>query len=124
MARNKTTSTGPRKSVPPRSDGGGNSAPAKGARRSVPPAGAAIQAAGSSALVKAEEAAPTATPKAKRAKAAAATNGRESKAPTAAWPSHEAVAARAYELYVEGGCQDGHAEDHWYQAERELRAAN
>ena len=36
--------------------------------------------------------------------------------------SHDAVACRAYELYVARGCADGHDFDDWLQAERELRS--
>jgi Protein of unknown function (DUF2934) len=35
-------------------------------------------------------------------------------------PSHEDIARRAYELYLESGQQDGHAEEHWLIAEEEL----
>lgn len=35
----------------------------------------------------------------------------------------EAIAIRAYELYVSGGCQDGQAEEHWLRAEAELKSA-
>ena len=31
------------------------------------------------------------------------------------------IAKRAFELYCERGCQDGHDVEHWLQAERELR---
>lgn len=33
------------------------------------------------------------------------------------------VAYRAYELYLERGCEHGHDLDDWLQAERELRNA-
>lgn len=33
------------------------------------------------------------------------------------------IAQRAFELYCERGCQDGHDVDDWLQAERELRGA-
>lgn len=36
--------------------------------------------------------------------------------------SHEAIAERAYQLFVEAGGQDGHDIDHWLMAEQELRA--
>lgn len=39
-------------------------------------------------------------------------------------PSFSDVARRAFELYCERGCQDGHDVQDWLQAERELRAAN
>ncbi len=35
----------------------------------------------------------------------------------------ERVAARAYEIWQASGRPDGHDQDHWFQAERELRAA-
>jgi hypothetical protein len=33
----------------------------------------------------------------------------------------EAIARRAYELFLEGGALHGHDLDHWLSAERELR---
>jgi hypothetical protein len=36
-------------------------------------------------------------------------------------PSPEAIARRAYELFLARGGEDGHDMDDWYQAERELR---
>jgi hypothetical protein len=38
-----------------------------------------------------------------------------------AGPSHQDIAARAYELYVERGRESGHAHEDWLRAERELR---
>jgi hypothetical protein len=35
--------------------------------------------------------------------------------------TQEAVALRAFHLYCERGCTDGHDLDDWLQAERELR---
>jgi hypothetical protein len=35
-------------------------------------------------------------------------------------PSHAAIAARAYEIYLERGRVDGHDVDDWLQAEYEL----
>lgn len=35
-------------------------------------------------------------------------------------PSHEQIAARAYAIYLERGCQHGHDVDDWLQAEYEL----
>lgn len=35
-------------------------------------------------------------------------------------PSHQEIAARAYELYIQRGRQDGHDMDDWLQAEYEL----
>ncbi|MBM3861001.1 MAG: DUF2934 domain-containing protein [Verrucomicrobia bacterium] len=35
-------------------------------------------------------------------------------------PSHEQIAARAYQIYLERGCQNGHDMDDWLQAEYEL----
>ncbi len=40
----------------------------------------------------------------------------------AADPTIEMIAARAYEIWQEGGCQQGRDAENWYQAERELRA--
>lgn len=33
---------------------------------------------------------------------------------------HDKVAARAYELYQQSGCQEGREQENWDQAEREL----
>jgi Protein of unknown function (DUF2934) len=35
-------------------------------------------------------------------------------------PSHDAIAARSYELYLARGSETGHAEQDWLQAEAEL----
>jgi hypothetical protein len=34
--------------------------------------------------------------------------------------SHDAIAKRAFELFVERGCEHGHHEEDWLRAEREL----
>jgi hypothetical protein len=39
---------------------------------------------------------------------------------TAPQPTHEAVAVRAYEIYLREGCPDGRHLDHWTLAEAEL----
>jgi hypothetical protein len=36
-------------------------------------------------------------------------------------PTREQIAVRAYELFAAGGYQHGHSEEHWLQAERELK---
>jgi hypothetical protein len=36
-------------------------------------------------------------------------------------PTREQIAVRAYELFIKGGYQDGYSEEHWLQAERELK---
>ncbi len=35
-------------------------------------------------------------------------------------PTYEQIAARAYQIYLERGCQHGHDVDDWLQAEYEL----
>ena len=35
--------------------------------------------------------------------------------------THEEIARRAYEIYVEKGCQQGQSEQNWLQAEQELK---
>jgi hypothetical protein len=40
----------------------------------------------------------------------------------AAGVTEEQIAHRAYELYCERGCQDGHDLDDWLQAERDVRS--
>ena len=37
----------------------------------------------------------------------------------AAAPTHEDIARRAYEIYVEKGCPQGQSEQNWLQAEQE-----
>lgn len=41
---------------------------------------------------------------------------------TAVSPSHDEIAARAYELFLQGGCVDGRDVDNWLQAEKDLCA--
>jgi hypothetical protein len=36
-------------------------------------------------------------------------------------PTHEEIAARAYELYLSRGSEEGHEEEDWLLAEAELR---
>ena len=33
---------------------------------------------------------------------------------------HEDISRRAYEIYVENGCKEGHSEQKWLQSEQEL----
>jgi hypothetical protein len=35
-----------------------------------------------------------------------------------------AIRERAYHLWIEGGCQEGHAENHWLAAQREVLSAS
>jgi hypothetical protein len=35
---------------------------------------------------------------------------------------HEKIAERAYQIWQASGRRDGHDQEHWFQAERELRA--
>ena len=35
-------------------------------------------------------------------------------------PTHQEIAARAYQIFLERGCQHGHDRDDWLQAEYEL----
>ena len=36
----------------------------------------------------------------------------------------QAIRERAYQMWIDGGCQDGHAETHWLAAQRELLSAS
>jgi hypothetical protein len=36
-------------------------------------------------------------------------------------PTHDEIAGRAYEIYVENGRQEGQCEQNWHQAEYELQ---
>jgi len=38
-------------------------------------------------------------------------------------PTHEQIAARAYEIFIERGRPQGHDLDHWLEAETQLRAS-
>jgi hypothetical protein len=38
-------------------------------------------------------------------------------------PKHEDIEVRAYELYLECGCESGHEVQHWLEAEAELTNA-
>ena len=38
--------------------------------------------------------------------------------------TRDAIAQRAYTLYVARGCEDGHDVEDWFNAERELQEAN
>jgi len=53
-------------------------------------------------------------------KVKAATNGKVAAAPNSE-PTHEEIAARAYELYLARGSLDGYSEEDWLLAEAELR---
>jgi Protein of unknown function (DUF2934) len=35
----------------------------------------------------------------------------------------QSIRERAYHLWIEGGCQDGHAGAHWFAAQREVLGA-
>lgn len=39
---------------------------------------------------------------------------------SSAQPTLEEIAKRSYELFLDGGGEHGHHEEHWLQAEREL----
>ena len=41
----------------------------------------------------------------------------------AATPSHDAIAHRAYDIYVKTGSKPGHCKQNWQQAEKELQTA-
>jgi hypothetical protein len=58
----------------------------------------------------------------KRARSHQRQNPRERRDEIAAsTPSHDDIARRAYELYVQHGCTDGRDFDDWLQGERELQ---
>ncbi len=58
-----------------------------------------------------------AAPKAEAGKAKAAASPAGSAVP------HEKIAERAYQIWQANGRPDGQDQEHWFQAERELRAA-
>jgi hypothetical protein len=37
---------------------------------------------------------------------------------------HDAIAHRAYDIYVKDGCKPGHCNENWRKAEYELQTAN
>jgi len=39
-------------------------------------------------------------------------------------PTKEQISQRAYEIYLAGGCKDGHVLSDWREAERELSESN
>jgi hypothetical protein len=39
----------------------------------------------------------------------------------AATPTHEDIARRAYQIYVEKGCPQGQSEENWRQAEQDIQ---
>jgi hypothetical protein len=39
-------------------------------------------------------------------------------------PTHDDIAARAYEIYVESGRTQGHCKQNWQQAEHDLRTGD
>jgi len=51
----------------------------------------------------------------------AAPSGKKAAAASNHEPTHEAIAARAYELYLARGSIDGYSEEDWLVAEAELR---
>lgn len=57
------------------------------------------------------------------AQATARADARGGEAPEAPAPGHEAVACRAYEIYLERGAEAGREVDDWFRAEAELRSA-
>jgi hypothetical protein len=58
----------------------------------------------------------TSAPKAVKAKKGAAATAEATKTP----PTHEEIAVRSYELYLQRGAVDGFHEQDWLQAEAEL----
>lgn len=42
---------------------------------------------------------------------------------TAARPSHDEIAQRAYEIFLQRGCPEGRDMDHWLEAETQLMAS-
>ena len=40
---------------------------------------------------------------------------------TSSTPTHDEIAAQAYQIYLREGCAEGHDLDHWLRAEAELR---
>ena len=38
-------------------------------------------------------------------------------------PSHEEITRRAYQIYMERGCPEGHSLEHWLEAENQLIGA-
>jgi Protein of unknown function (DUF2934) len=62
----------------------------------------------------------TSAPKAVKAGAGKAKTTSAASKPTQ-MPTHEEVAKRSYEIFLERGSEHGHAEEDWARAESELR---
>lgn len=45
---------------------------------------------------------------------------RESQSTEETFPTHEEIEQRAYEIYLDRGCEQGRALDHWFTAEEQL----
>lgn len=45
---------------------------------------------------------------------------RESQSTEETFPAHEDIEKRAYEIYLDQGCEQGRALDHWFRAEEQL----
>lgn len=43
-------------------------------------------------------------------------------APTSGNIAHDQIAKRAHELWVKQGCRHGQDQEHWFEAERQLKA--
>ena len=56
-----------------------------------------------------------------KVKSASQRRRRRSRSSVSVEPTHEEIAARAYELYLARGSLDGYSEEDWLLAEAELR---
>ena len=107
-----------------------NSSSSKGKAKAAPIEASEASAAENTRATKASEKRDTNAdkPRAKRgATAKTSTRGSRKRADplsavlAEAPPTREQIAFRAYELFIKGGYQHGHSEEHWFQAERELK---
>jgi hypothetical protein len=60
------------------------------------------------------------TTKTEKTSAPKTSKAKSTKASARRSPTHEEIAARSYELYLARGREEGHAEEDWLQAERDL----
>lgn len=61
------------------------------------------------------------TSKTKNSKPAPVSAAKSAKATVRGEPTQEEIGARAFEIYVSEGCQDGKDLENWLRAEEELR---
>ena len=54
-------------------------------------------------------------------RAASSLAGASDKSQSKASPTRDQIAKKAYEIWLSKGCEHGHDQEHWIEAERQLR---